>query len=73
LFIRTTGVGTPLGLGAFLTRLTTNIILTGIIPRIGMIMVTTATQLTDTAMEVRLPNCSAGWHARATTMAQSMG
>jgi hypothetical protein len=33
LVIRTTGVGTPLGAGAFLTRLTTAIILTGIILR----------------------------------------
>jgi hypothetical protein len=41
LVIRTTGVGTPLGAGAFLTRLTTAIILTGIILRIGTIMVMT--------------------------------
>ena len=39
LVIRTTGVGTPLGAGAFLTRLTTAIILTGIILRIGTIMI----------------------------------
>src|SRR4029450_10613446 len=73
LFIRTTGVGTPLGLGAFLSRLTTNIILTGIILRTGTIMVTTAIQITDTAMDLRLPNCSAGWPERATTMARSTG
>jgi hypothetical protein len=38
----TTGIGTPVGAGAFLTRLTTAIILTGIILRIGTIMITTA-------------------------------
>src|SRR6266513_2002085 len=35
LVIRTTGIGTPLGAGAFLTRLTTAIILMGIILRMG--------------------------------------
>ena len=35
LVIRTTGVGTPLGAGAFLTRLTTAIILTGLTLRMG--------------------------------------
>ena len=39
LVIRTTGVGTPLGAGAFLTRLTTAIILMDIILRIGTIMI----------------------------------
>ena len=33
--IRTTGIGTPIGAGAFLTRLTTAIILMGIILRMG--------------------------------------
>jgi hypothetical protein len=70
--IRTTGIRTPLGLGAFLTRLTTVIILTGIL-RMGTIMTMTATPLTDTAMDLRLPNCSAGWPKLATTMARSMG
>src|SRR4029450_1548729 len=42
LVIRTTGIGTPVGAGAFLTRLTTAIIPTGIILRIGTIMITTA-------------------------------
>jgi hypothetical protein len=41
LVIRTTGIGTPLGAGAFLTRLTTAIILTGIILRMGTIMLIT--------------------------------
>src|SRR6266516_3476263 len=35
LVIRTTGIGTPIGAGAFLTRLTTAIILMGIILRMG--------------------------------------
>ena len=39
LVIRTPGLGTPAGAGAFLTRLTTAIILTGIILRMGTIMV----------------------------------
>ncbi len=39
LVIRTTGVGTPFGPGAFLTRLATAIILMGIILRMGTIMV----------------------------------
>ena len=73
LVIRTTGVGTPLGVGAFLTRLTTAMILMGIIVHTGTIMATTASQLTDTPMDLRLPNCSAGWRKPATTMAQSMG
>jgi hypothetical protein len=38
----TTGIGTPVGAGAFLPRLTTAIILTGIILRIRTIMITTA-------------------------------
>jgi len=41
LVIRTTGLGTPLGAGAFLTRLPTAIIPMGIILRIGTIMVIT--------------------------------
>jgi hypothetical protein len=41
LVIRTTGIGTPPGAGAFLTRLTTAIILTGIILRMGTIMLIT--------------------------------
>ena len=73
LVIRTTRVGTPIGPGAFPTRITTAIILTGIILRTDTIMVTTATPATDTAMDLRLPNCSAGWPKRATTMARSMG
>lgn len=71
--IRTTGIRTPIGPGAFPTRLTTTIILTGIILRMGTIMVTTATPLTDTAMDLRLPNCKAGWPKLAITMARSMG
>jgi hypothetical protein len=39
LVIRTTGVGTPLGAGAFLTRLTTAILLMDTILRIGTIMI----------------------------------
>ena len=72
LAILTTGVGTPLGAGAFHTRLTMAMILMGIILRMGTIMVTTATQLTETAMDLRLANCSAGWPELATTMARSM-
>jgi hypothetical protein len=71
--ISTTGIRTPIGPGAFPTRLTTTIILTGIILRMGTIMVTTATPLTDTAMDLRLPNCKAGWPKLAITMARSMG
>ena len=74
--IRTTGIGIPIGPGAFPMRLTTTIILTGIILRMGTIMATPATPLTDTtdtAIEVRLPNCSAGWPKLATTMARLMG
>ena len=41
LVIRTTGIGTPPGAGAFLTRLTTAIILTGIILRMATIMLIT--------------------------------
>src|SRR4030095_12606324 len=66
------GVGTPPGAGAFLTRLATAMILMGIILRMGTIMVTTATPLTDTAMDLRLPNCNAGWPKLAITMARSM-
>ena len=73
LVTRTTGVGTPFGPGAFLTRLATAMILMGIILRMGTIMVTTATPLTDTAMDLRLPNCNAGWPKLAITMARSMG
>ena len=73
LVIRTTGIRTPIGPGAFPTRLTTTIILTGIILRMGTILVTTATPVTDTAMDLRLPNCSAGWPKLATTMARLMG
>ena len=73
LVIRPTGVPTPVGPGAFLTRLTMAMILMGIIVHTGTIMATTASQLTDPAMDLRLPNCSAGWPKPATTMAQSMG
>ena len=71
LVIRTTGIGTPLGAGAFLTRLTTAIILMGIILRISTIMITIATPLTVMAMliDLRLRSCSAGWLERVTTMA----
>jgi len=71
LVIRTTGIGTPIGAGAFLTRLTTAIILTGIILRMGTIMITIATPLTVTAtpIDLRLCSCSAGWRERVTTMA----
>ena len=72
LVIRTTGIRTPVGSGAFLTRLTTAMILTGIL-RMGTIMATTAAPLTDTAMDLRLPNCRCGWPELATTMARSMG
>lgn len=58
--IRTTGVRIPVGPGAFLTRLTMAMILMGIIVHTGTIMATTASQLTDPAMDLRLPNCSAG-------------
>jgi hypothetical protein len=71
--IRTLGIGIPIGPGAFRTHLTTTIILTGIILRMGTMMVTTATVVTDTAMDLRLPNCNAGWPELATTMARSMG
>ena len=71
--IRPTGIRTPIGPGAFPTRLTTAIILTGIILRMGTILVTIATPLTDTAMDLRLPSCSAGWPKLATTVARSMG
>jgi hypothetical protein len=70
--IRTIGIGIPIGLGAFLMRLTTIIILPGIILRMGTILVT-ATAVMDTAMDLRLPNCSAGWPKLATTMARLMG
>src|SRR6266516_1549813 len=71
LVIRTTGIGIPIGAGAFLTRLTTAIILTGIILRMGTIMITIATPLTVTAtpIDLRLCSCSAGWRERVTTMA----
>ena len=74
LVTRTTGIGTPLGAGAFLTRLTTAIILMGIILRIGTIMITIATALTVTAtpIDLRLRSCSAGWLERVTTMAPLM-
>src|SRR6266567_1990718 len=72
LVTRTTGIGTPRGAGAFLTRLTTAIILLGIILRIGTIMIAIATPLTATPIDLRLPSCSAGWLERATTMAPLM-
>ena len=74
LVIRTTGIGTPLGAGAFLTCLTTAIILMGIIVRMGTVMITTATPLTVTATPIDLPlrSCSAGWLQRVTTMAPLM-
>ena len=74
LVIRTTGIGIPLGAGAFLTRLTTAIILMGIILRMGTIMITIATPLTVTATPIDLPlrSCSAGWLKRVTTMAPLM-
>src|SRR6266480_4733275 len=74
LVIRTTGIGTPLGAGAFLMRLTTAIILMGIIVRMGTVMITTATPLTVTATPIDLPlrSCSAGWLQRVTTMAPLM-
>ena len=74
LVIRTIGIGTPLGAGAFLTRLTTAIILMGIILRIGTIMITMATPLpvTATPIDLRLRSCSAGWLERVTTMAPLM-
>lgn len=68
--IRTTRI--PIGPGAFPTHLTTIIILPGMILRMATIMVTTA-PLTDTAMNLPLPNCSAGLPELATTMARSMG
>ena len=71
--IRTTGIGIPIGPGAFPTHLTTIIILTDMILRMGTIMVTPATQLTDTALNLPLPNCSAGCPKLATTMARLMG
>ncbi len=43
LVTRTTGIGTPLGAGAFLTRLTTAIILLGIILRMGTDLITRTT------------------------------
>src|SRR6266516_3066031 len=72
--IRTTGIGIPLGAGAFLTRLTTAIILMGIILRMGTIMITIATPVTVTATPIDLPlrSCSAGWLKRVTTMAPLM-
>src|SRR5213083_727750 len=74
LVIRTTGIGTPLGAGVFLTCLTTAIILMGIIVRMGTVMITTATPLTVTATPIDLPlrSCSAGWLQRVTTMAPLM-
>ena len=74
LAIRTTGIRTPLGAGAFLTRLTTAIILMGIILRIGTIMIPIATALTVTAtpIDLRLRSCSAGWLEPVTTMAPLM-
>jgi len=72
LVIRTTGIGTPLGAGAFLTHLTTAIILMGITLRIGTIMITIATPLTVTPIDLRLRSCSAGWLERVTTMAPLM-
>jgi hypothetical protein len=45
LVIRTTGVGTPLGAGAFLTRLATAIILMGIILRMGTVLVIRPTRM----------------------------
>ena len=72
LVTRTTGIGTPLGAGAFLTRLTTAIIPLDIILRIGTIMIAIATPLTATPIDLRLPSCSAGWLERATTMAPLM-
>lgn len=71
--LRTTRVGTPVGPGAFLTRLTMAMILMGTILRMGTIMVTTATPLTDTAMDLQSPNCRCGWPELATTRALSMG
>jgi len=73
MIIRTTGIRTPIGPGAFPMRLTTTLILTGIILRMGTILGTTATPVTDTAMDLRLPSCSAGWPKLATTMGGSMG
>src|SRR6266480_571895 len=74
LVIRTTGIGTPLGAGVFLTCLTTAIILMGIILRMGTIMITIAIPLTVTATPIDLPlrSCSAGWLKRVTTMAPLM-
>ena len=74
LVTRTTGIRTPRGAGAFLTRLTTAIILMGIILRIGTIMIPIATALTVTAtpIDLRLRSCSAGWLERVTTMAPLM-
>ena len=74
LVIRTTGIGTPLGVGAFLTRLTTAIIPMDIILRIGTIMITMATPLpvTATPIDLRLRSYSAGWLERVTTMALLM-
>src|SRR5438045_66777 len=71
LIIRTTGTGTPLGGGAFLTRLTMAIILLDIIVRMDAIMITIATPLTATPIDLRLRSCSAGWLERVTTMAPS--
>ena len=68
-----TGIGIPIGPGAFPTRLTTTIILTGIILRMGTIMVTTATVATDTAIDLRLPNCKPDSPELVTTMVRSMG
>ena len=70
----TTGTCIPLGAGAFLTRLTTTIILTGIVLRIGTIMITITTPLTVTAasIDLRSHSCSAGWLERVTTMVPLM-
>ena len=70
----TTGTCIPLGAGAFLTRLTTTIILTGIVLRIGTSMITIATALTITAtpIHLRLRGCSGGWLERVTTMVPLM-
>ena len=72
LVTRTTGIGTPRGAGAFLTRLTTAIILLGIILRIGTIMIAIATPLTATPIDLRLRSCNADWLERVTTLAPLM-
>jgi hypothetical protein len=63
LVIRITGVGTPPGAGAFLTRLTTAIILTGIILRIGTIMIPIAPYQESDSLGpdpscIQAPDCS---------------